>query len=147
MSLGVKERAIEILKTDVVLEELTVKKVMEILNVNYKYAFEVYHFMRDRNPKSIEEKIRRTEKTAAGDDLLSVGDTFKVEDDLSSLVVYENRKLLTEKERVVYDLMAKGYTQTDIQEITGLKRTTINMRVMKIKYKLSHVLEDYRRNG
>lgn len=143
---GVKERAFEILKTDVILEELTVQYVMDTLGVSYKYAYEVFYYLIFERTASIYSNVRSTKETSQ-EAPKTLSDSLGIKEDFTTAFVYENRKLLTEKEQVIYDLMAQGYTQSDIRDITGLKRTTINMRVLKIKEKLSHVLEDYRRNG
>lgn len=131
---GVKDMANEVIKME--LEHVDIKTIMKLFKVDYSYAYEVFHYIFMRSSHHLEKRY----KDESGEPRVRLIDVIGKETDLTRIFVNDYKQLLTDLEIEVYDLLAKGYTQTDIQDILGLKRTTISMRVMKMKKKLAHLI-------
>ena len=133
----IKKRAREFAALE--LEDVSVKIIQEALNMHYVYAVEVFHYLMHYKPMSLEMRLKNKNKGDKKD--VYVVNTLKKDADFTRINVEEFKSLITKKELQVLELLLQEYTQKEIQSILGLKRSTVNMRVVKMRYKYMEMLE------
>lgn len=122
------------------IEDVSVKTIQKALNMHYVYAVEVLHYLMHYKPVPIEKKVGKKQKDGKKKDVYVIN-TLKTDSDFTRIYVEEFKSLLTEKELQVLELLLQEYTQKEIQSILGLKRSAVNMRVVKMRYKYKEMME------
>ena len=134
----IKQRAREFAALE--LKEISVQKIRETLNMHYIYAEEVFHYLMHYKPLPLEARLKNNPKRNKQKDVYVIN-TIIAHSDFTRIDVEEFKSLLTEKEMLVYELLMQGFCQKEIQSILGLKRSAVNMRVVKMRYKYMEMME------
>lgn len=134
----IKKRAREFAAMEI--DDISVKSIQKALNMHYIYAVEVLHYLMHYKSVPIEKKVGKKQKDGNKKDVYVVN-TLKKDSDFTRIYVEEFKSLLTQKELQVLDLLLQEYTQKEIQSILGLKRSAVNMRVVKMRYKYKEMME------
>jgi len=119
------------------LEEISVSSIRKALNMHYIYAYEVFHYLVHKDSVYLEKPLRG--KTGASQ--ICVVDTLKTKSDFTRVTVEQFKELLTDKEIIVFELLMQGFCQKEIQSILGLKRSAVNMRVVRMREKYKYMAE------
>lgn len=116
-------------------EEVTVPLIMKHLEIPYHKAYEVFCYILNPVPISLEKRLKN------GNRLFLVGDVYGYEDDFSTPFIDDIKSILNEREREVLEYMAQGYKSPEIKEFMGCTQSWVNEIKRDIKKKVKTLLK------
>jgi RNA polymerase sporulation-specific sigma factor len=112
--------------------------IMEALNIDYELAYEVFMYILNQNPSSIEEPLKSANKKDDGAPIL-------VEDAIGNVPeflideTYALERRLTEKQRYVFIKLLEGYTPSEIARIKKCSRQAVDHVIHGIRKKYKKI--------
>lgn len=134
MSLDVKEKAKKIAALEI--EDVNVHKIMDALQIRYRYAYEVFHYLMYKESISLEKPL----VVDSGGSEIYLSDALPRKEDFTRLIAADYKKLFNEKELTVCELLLQGYDQTEIKKKLGITRSAVGMRVARMREKIRECL-------